>query len=493
MKKEKPTLDQTHSHLLAEWDYEKNAEIGLFPNKVSHGSHKIVWWKCLKNKEHPYPMMIKKRTRKDRPQSCSYCAGKRVNHTNCLSTTHPHLLLEWDYEENDKVDLFPGKITPGSDKKVSWKCSNGHKWVATISSRANKKYPNGCAVCAGQRPDKNTCFSATHPHLLEEWDYERNNSFGIYPNEIMAGTNKKVWWKCLKNKEHSYDASPNDRTRKDGKSTNCSYCAGLRVNHTNCLSTTHPHLLEEWDYERNKSTGITPEKITSGSNKKVWWKCSKNEEHLFPMMVKARTKKDNPEGCSYCVGHRVNHTNCLSTTHPNLLEEWDWILNGFYGIFPEKITYSSNKKVNWMCSNGHLWKTSPSNRTGKNLTNCPLCTTVISRGHQEVIDFIKSLCDLELSINDRKTIINPYSNYYLELDIFIPSIKLAIEYNGNYYHSNKIRKNVEETDVLKQILCAQKEITLLTVWENEWKNNQDMVKNNILSFFEKEKRYLHKD
>ncbi|WP_121641074.1 zinc-ribbon domain-containing protein [Virgibacillus sp. Bac330] len=49
-----------------------------------------------------------------------YCAGKRVNFTNCLSTTHPYLASEWDYNQNGDITL--ADVTKGSHDKVFWKC-----------------------------------------------------------------------------------------------------------------------------------------------------------------------------------------------------------------------------------------------------------------------------------------------------------------------------------------------------------------------------------
>lgn len=39
-------------------------------------------------------------------------------------------------------------------------------------------------------------LSATHPNLVKEWDYAKNNALGIYPDKIRYGSNKKVWWVC---------------------------------------------------------------------------------------------------------------------------------------------------------------------------------------------------------------------------------------------------------------------------------------------------------
>ena len=58
-------------------------------------------------------------------------------------------------------------------------------------------------------------LATTNPELLKEWNYERNNKNGIFPYNVFQGTHMKVWWIC--DKGHSYDMSPNQKTRYNSK------------------------------------------------------------------------------------------------------------------------------------------------------------------------------------------------------------------------------------------------------------------------------------
>lgn len=196
------------------------------------------------------------------------------------------------------------------------------------------------------------------PHLLEEWDYEKNKDIDI--NKITHGSKKKIWWECIKEK-HSWDASPNERTNNK---TGCPYCSGKRVCKDSCLETTHPELLKEWDYDRNT---IKPSEITAGSDKKIWWNCPKSPNHIWDALVRCRTGQN--QGCPYCSGRRVCKDNCLKTTHPELLKEWNYERNK---ILPTKISYGSDRKVWWKCKKGHEWKMSPGKRIRQNHT-CSAC------------------------------------------------------------------------------------------------------------------------
>lgn len=132
----------------------------------------------------------------------------------------------------------------------------------------------------------------------------------------------------------------------------------------NLLSEVHPELIEQWS-ERNLP--LTPDKITYGSNKVVWWKCREcgNE---WQSVVYARIKGTV---CPVCADRAVMAGyNDLATTDANLLSEWDYEKNK--DISPDKISRNSTRSVWWKCSLGHSWKAKISERTieGKGCTVC---------------------------------------------------------------------------------------------------------------------------
>ena len=81
--------------------------------------------------------------------------------------------------------------------------------------------------------------------------------------------------------------------------------------------------------------------------------------------------------------------------------------------------------------------------------------------------------------NDRKTILNPNTNRFLELDIYLPKSKKAIAFNGDYWHSfdDRIKK-----DKLKNSICIDQNIKLLTIMESDWLKNIELMKETILKF-----------
>jgi hypothetical protein len=88
-----------------------------------------------------------------------------VHPDNCLASTNPELIPEWDKERN--AGLKPYDVLAGSHKKVWWKCSNGHQWYSDIRYRAQKK--RGCPYCTRRKPTDDYNFSVLYPKLAIEW------------------------------------------------------------------------------------------------------------------------------------------------------------------------------------------------------------------------------------------------------------------------------------------------------------------------------------
>ena len=82
------------------------------------------------------------------------------------------------------------------------------------------------------------------------------------------------------------------------------------------LAETHPEVAKQWHPSKNGD--LMPNDFTSGSSKKVWWKCDKGDDHEWEAIVKNRTKGAR---CAICHGKKVVQSNCLQTLNPNLSKQ----------------------------------------------------------------------------------------------------------------------------------------------------------------------------
>jgi len=102
------------------------------------------------------------------------------------------------------------------------------------------------------------------------------------------------------------------------------------------------------------------------------------------------------------------------------------------------------------------------------------------RKTQKIIsEYVKDIIDddsIKISINNRKEI-SP-----LELDIYVPDKKFAIEYNGNFWHSEfwlTDKKKSKWNHLNKTKLCQEKGIRLLHIFEHQWANRETQLLNFI--------------
>lgn len=265
--------------IASQWLSEKN-DIG--PDNVFPSSEKKIWWRC--DKGHMWRATVLARTHGN---NCPYCGNRKIlSGFNDLKSANPSFLSEWVYSKNSTT---PDKVFTKSTKKVWWRCAHGHEYEASPYYRW---IGEGCPYCAGKKPVVGVNdFLSTNPALAIEWDYGRNGD--LTPNSVKAGSNKKVWWKCKKC-GRQWQATIWSRTQGRG----CPYCSGKKaIVGLNDICTTHPQLIEEWNYSKNQDA---PETKTHGSRYRAWWKCKLCG---FEWQTTISTRCSG-SGCPKCAGKR---------------------------------------------------------------------------------------------------------------------------------------------------------------------------------------------
>ena len=267
--------------LLAQWDRTKNEDHD--PARISYSAHVYAWWRC--GKGHEWRARVNSRVQ---GTACPVCANRVIAvGENDLAATHPGLAAQWHPTKNGA--LTPQMVVAGSRRKVWWQCENGHEWQASILSRVGG---SGCPVEAGKVviPGENDLKSA-YPAIAAQWDSAKNAP--LMPQNVSPYSNRRVWWRC--DRGHSWQSAVAHRT-----STNagCPTCAGRQVlPGFNDLKSQMPEVAAQWHPTLNG--GLTPEMVTLGSRKKVWWQCPYG--HVWKAIINSRTGKDKC-GCPACAG-----------------------------------------------------------------------------------------------------------------------------------------------------------------------------------------------
>lgn len=275
-------LASQRSDLAAQWHPIKNGTLTAVD--VTLGSHRRVWWICEKN--HTWQAMVKTRVS---GSGCPVCANRILcPGENDLAMTHPDLTQQWHPMLNGA--LTPRDVLPGTHRKVWWVCEKGHAWQAAIYARTGNG--EGCPVCAGKLviPGENDLLSR-FPEIARQWHPNKNAP--LTPREISPYSNKRVWWRCSLG--HDYQAVVGARTVNG---SGCPYCMGRKVlPGFNDLASLKPKLAAQWHPTLNGS--LTPEMVTLGSHKKVWWVCSAGHTWQAAIYARAGPQKN---GCPVCAG-----------------------------------------------------------------------------------------------------------------------------------------------------------------------------------------------
>lgn len=106
------------------------------------------------------------------------------------------------------------------------------------------------------------------------------------------------------------------------------------------------------------------------------------------------------------------------------MSQWNWDKNNLCGIFPEKEPLNSRKKIWWVCENGHSWFATVKNRV--NGAGCKMCFQErhSSFAERAIYYYISRFFPDAIWSYENKDLGR------FEIDVFIPSISVGIEYDG---------------------------------------------------------------
>lgn len=193
--------------------------------------------------------------------------------------------------------------------------------------------------------------------LILEFDNTLN--FPLTFDQLTTGRRNPVTWTC-QTCRHSWLATVSNRLR----GTECPRCTGIfPIPGESDLKFLFPSISNDWNYALNPKG---PEEYLPHSNKRVSWVCENG--HQWEDKINNRTTNNSP--CPYCSGSRpIPKVNDLGTLFPWLKDQWDKDANG--ELTPENVFPKSNRRVGWICDQGHKWETKIYHRTDGQ--GCPYC------------------------------------------------------------------------------------------------------------------------
>ena len=367
---------------------------------------------------------------------------RKVPPGKSLAERNPELLSQW----SERNGFNPLNCYARSTKAVLWICEAGHEYSATPNHRIQGR---GCPFCSGARvlPGFND-LSTTRPDLASEWDTVGNEK-SVY--SVSRGSHYSARWRCSLG--HGWSAPVKDRDKGYG----CPFCSGRRtLRGFNDLATLHPDIADEWHPTKNDRG---PGDVTAKSAYRAVWLCDAG--HEWSRSVAGRT---SPQGCPVCANKKtVLGFNDLATTHPAIAGEWHPTRNL---LSPNEITAGSQKKTWWVCEKGHEWSCETWTRARGH--GCPRCASAgLSKPEYEINEFLESL-GLTTQMHHRQ-IADSY-----EYDVTVPEKKVAIEFNGLYWHSEKFKARNYHRE--KTLAAEKAGWRVIHVWEDDWRDKPEVVK-----------------
>lgn len=420
-------LATTYPVLARQWHPTKNT---LTPQQVTAGSTKKVWWLC--EKEHEWEAACYSRVAGN---GCPVCSGRKVLvGYNDLVTTHPEIASEWHPTKNGTLSATD--VTANSHKNVWWLGACGHEWETRVSERTRGR---GCPVCKSKKvvPGIND-LATKYPEIAAQWHPTLNKRPA---SSVLPQSNKSAWWLCEQG--HEYEASPSHRVTRDSA---CPICSNKKVLvGYNDLATTYPEIAAQWHPTKNT---LSPKEVTIGADKMAWWLCDKG--HEWEALVYSRRHN----GCPYCSGNKVwVGFNDLTSVNPALAAEWHPTKNE--DLTSCDVTAGSNLKVWWLGACGHDWPATISSRNSG--CGCPVCAEARKRSFPEAAVFLYVSRIFPDAVSPA---LFPWLGRR-SLDVYIPTLQTAIEYDGQAWHQNV------ERDYTKNRLCEENGVRLIRIREPE--------------------------
>ncbi len=323
----------------------------------------------------------------------------------------------------------------------------------------------------------------------------RREDFGSL-DKLTSGSNKKIWFICQECGIGVLQSYKNFLKQKDGK-----LCRKCRNKHTANL----PEVKEKqsictknnWKnprYRKNLCKKLSNSKKEYWNNipKKDRIPCNKTtKKEIVDMLAKdgyslVKLYNNNSFICVCSNGHKIKssvskwnngnkfcykcHIQDRFNKLKDSLEAEGYTLINKFDFDDFKKINKCEKRFHFICPKGHKHSMLFSNWfIGHRCRVCSISNS-ISKAEDEIYDFISN--DLGITEVERGTrsVIYPY-----ELDIVIPSLKIAIEYNGLYWHSETKLKD-KKYHLKKLEMCQEKGYRLIQIFDDEWLNKSDIVK-----------------
>ncbi len=309
---------------------------------------------------------------------------------------------------------------------------------------------SGCPYCANEK--RNETRKITTEFFIQRSKAKYGDKFS-YEKCNVKSMQEKIIITC--NLHGDFEITPSSHLQRDG---GCKKCLQIKNKQKYCKKN------EQFIEESKKVHGdkYNYSKVNYVNNRtKVCIICPQHGE-FWQTPSKHIGRGD---GCPVCRYENVAQKTKLTTEE--FIAKAQQIHQNKYDY--SKVEYKTyDEKICIICPiHGEFWQTPDSHLQG---SGCQKCSFSISKCENEIVEYIKPFIPIETR---NRSILKPK-----ELDIYIPSKQIAIEYNGLRWHSEEFGKD-KLYHLNKTIECKNKGINLLQIFEDEYIKHKEIVLNKI--------------
>lgn len=325
-----------------------------------------------------------------------------------------------------------------------------------LISSNNLFFGKGCPACANETRGSHRVQPAKDKFKAQA--AIKHNGKYSYENAVYLAAKKPITVTCPAHGD--FITTPDRHLRGSG----CQKCAEeARTYHKrmtqeefiSLVSTIHEN---RYDYSKVKYTGTVDKVEIVCPVHGAFWQTPRG--HL------------SGAGCEKC--GKESAAKKLTVSAEQFMRRANEKHNGQYTYDLSSYTNTSSKVPIYCKIHGQFMQDASSHLSG---CGCPACATVVSRPELELSDFIRSH-GFEVINRDREILkladSPPTHGKVKELDLVMPDLKIAIEYCGIFWHSEKYRPN-KNYHLEKLEACLNKGYRLLTIFEDEYIARKDQV------------------
>lgn len=328
--------------------------------KPKSGAHEKQWLcKCVCGREK---VILEDNLKASKSITCGLCSN-RVSIPEKAIVFYLRKVFN-EVEENYRPDFLDGKeidiYVPSIKLGIEYDGGRWHSDVVKDLAKDKKCAKNGIRIIRIREPECRAIRGSI-----------------VTPKAIMNGNHMTEPIKTLLSIiERDYHIKVDQSV--DCRRDSADICKTLLYsNEERSLAKLHPEIAAEWDYDRNSP--LTPDKIAARSGRKAWWVCPNGHRYSSVVATRVGSANSKRSGCPICanvgaslyVDGKYIGEHSLAKERPDIAAEY---MNDKNEFSSDNISVGSNKKAWFKCSKcGYEWQSKINNRTSNNNQGCPAC------------------------------------------------------------------------------------------------------------------------